>query len=166
MVSGFSRKSSAPRRVALTAISILAWPEISTMGVCTPAFFSSSRRSMPVLPGMTTSERIRSKVFGADEFGGAGGVVADGGFMAGEAEGAGERGQRVGVVVDEEEMSFAWHWNPIAWQSAARSVHWFSRRLLGLWFDRPRRFDASADRSGRWCRGPLRWKRKWCRDGR
>src|SRR6266566_4728210 len=59
--SGFSRKSSAPSRVAFTAISILAWPEIKTTGVFTPAFFSSSSSSIPLLPGMTTSERIRSK---------------------------------------------------------------------------------------------------------
>src|SRR6266576_3351024 len=44
--SGFSRKSSAPSRVAFTAISILAWPEIKTTGVFTPAFFrrAASRR--------------------------------------------------------------------------------------------------------------------------
>jgi hypothetical protein len=48
--------------------------------------------------------------FGAEKLEGAGRVVANGGFMAGEAEGAGERGQRVGVVVDEEKVSFARQW--------------------------------------------------------
>ena len=47
-----------------------------------------------------------------DEFDGAESVVADGGFVAGEAKGAGERGEGVGVVVDEEKMGFAWHVDP------------------------------------------------------
>ncbi len=59
--SGFSRKSRAPSLVARTAISMLACPEISTMGVFTPAFFRSSRSSRPLFPGITTSERIMSK---------------------------------------------------------------------------------------------------------
>jgi hypothetical protein len=46
--------------------------------------------------------------FGAEKLEGAGRVVANGGFMASEAEGAGKRGQRVGVVIDEEEVGFAW----------------------------------------------------------
>jgi len=45
--------------------------------------------------------------FGAEKFEGAGRVVADSSFMASEAESAGKRGQGVGVVVDEEEVSFA-----------------------------------------------------------
>jgi hypothetical protein len=45
--------------------------------------------------------------FGAEKLESAGGVVANGGFMASEAESAGKRGQGVGVVVDEEEVSFA-----------------------------------------------------------
>lgn len=48
-----------------------------------------------------------------DEFGGAEGVVADGGLMSGEAKGAGEGGEGVGVVVDQEEMGFAWHGSPL-----------------------------------------------------
>ena len=59
---GFSRKSSAPSFVAFTAISIFAWPEIKMIGVFTPAFFKSSSSSSPVRPGITTSERIKSKV--------------------------------------------------------------------------------------------------------
>jgi hypothetical protein len=35
-----------------------------------------------------------------DEFGGAEGVVANGGFMTGETKGASERGEGIGVVVD------------------------------------------------------------------
>ncbi len=57
---GFSRKSRAPRRVARTAISMCAWPDIMTTGVGTPCAFSSSRSARPSLPGMTTSESIRS----------------------------------------------------------------------------------------------------------
>jgi len=47
-----------------------------------------------------------------DEFGGAEGVVANGGLVSGEAKGARERGECVGVVVDEEEMGFARHGGP------------------------------------------------------
>ena len=58
--SGFSRKSSAPSLVAFTAISMFACPEMSTIGVFSPAFFKSSSSSRPLFPGITTSERIRS----------------------------------------------------------------------------------------------------------
>ena len=40
-----------------------------------------------------------------DEFEGAGGAIADGGLVTGEAEGTGEGGQRVVVVVDYQQMS-------------------------------------------------------------
>jgi len=50
------------------------------------------------------------KGFGAEKFEGAGRVVANGGFMASEAKGARKRGQRIGVVIDEEEVSFARQW--------------------------------------------------------
>ena len=48
-----------------------------------------------------------------NEFGGAEGVVADGGLVAGEAKGAGERGEGVGVVVDQEKMGFTGHADPL-----------------------------------------------------
>ena len=100
MVSGFSRKSRAPRRVALTAISMLAWPEMKTMGVCTPDFFQFFEEFEAAFAGHHDVGKDEIEMFGAEEFGGAEGVVADGGFVAGETEGAGERGQGVGVVVD------------------------------------------------------------------
>ena len=59
---GFSKKSRAPSLVARTAISMCACPDIITTGVVTPCCFNSSRRVNPSLPGMTTSERIRSKL--------------------------------------------------------------------------------------------------------
>src|SRR5580692_594257 len=40
---------------------MLAWPETRTIGVFIPDFLRSSRNSMPVFPGITTSERIKSK---------------------------------------------------------------------------------------------------------
>ncbi len=58
--SGFSRKSSAPSRVARTAISMCACPDIITTGAVTPLVFKSSNSASPSRPGMTTSERIRS----------------------------------------------------------------------------------------------------------
>ena len=60
---GFSRKSMAPSRVAFTAISMCAWPDIITTGAATPWVFKSSSRERPSLPGITTSERMRSKGF-------------------------------------------------------------------------------------------------------
>ena len=60
VVSGFSRKSSAPSRVARTAISICACPLIITTGVATPAFFRSSSSASPSRFGITTSLRIKS----------------------------------------------------------------------------------------------------------
>src|SRR5258706_12461265 len=59
---GFSRKSKAPRRVARTAISMSACPDIITTGAVTPCAFNSSSSAKPPLPGITTSERMRSKL--------------------------------------------------------------------------------------------------------
>ena len=55
----------------------------------------------------------------ADQFGGAEGIVANGGIVPGEAEGARQRGKGVGVVVDQEKMSLARHDQSVA--AAARS---------------------------------------------
>ncbi len=59
--SGFSRKSMAPNFVARTAISMCACPDIITTGVCTAAARISSRSCSPSLPGIMTSEKMRSK---------------------------------------------------------------------------------------------------------
>ena len=58
---GFSRKSRAPSLVARTAISICACPDIITTGVGTSCDLRSASSESPSLPGMTTSERIKSK---------------------------------------------------------------------------------------------------------
>jgi len=58
--SGFSRKSAAPSRVARTAISILACPEIITTGSEIPSPRTSSSSTSPSLPGITTSDIIMS----------------------------------------------------------------------------------------------------------
>ena len=105
--SGFSRKSTAPSRVARTAVSTLAWPEIITTGVVTPAAFKSSSSEIPSLPGMTTSEKITSKRLRADQFERARGAVAHRGFVSGKAKRARKRGERVRIVVDEQQM---WLW--------------------------------------------------------
>ena len=57
---GFSRKSSAPRRVAFTAISMCACPDIITTGAVTPAALICSSSVSPSICGITTSEKIRS----------------------------------------------------------------------------------------------------------
>ena len=57
---GFSRKSDAPSRVAFTAISIVACPDIITTGDATPHFCKSSSSEIPSRPGITTSDKIRS----------------------------------------------------------------------------------------------------------
>lgn len=61
VVRGFSRKSSAPSRVARTAISICACPLIITTGAATPAVFRSSSSARPSRRGITTSLKMRSK---------------------------------------------------------------------------------------------------------
>src|SRR6516164_3278899 len=58
--SGFSRKSSAPSLVARTAMAMFACPEIRMTGAFMPAPLISSRNSSPLLPGITTSEKITS----------------------------------------------------------------------------------------------------------
>ena len=45
-----------------------------------------------------------SKGCDLDQFERAGGVVADGGFVPGQAEGAGQRSQRIGVVIDDQQV--------------------------------------------------------------
>ena len=108
--SGFSRKSSAPSRVALTAISMLAWPEIRTIGVCMPAFFQFFEEFDAGFSGHDDVGKDEVEMLGLrTSSSGAGRIVADGGFVTSEAERARERGQRVGVVVDEQEVGFARH---------------------------------------------------------
>ncbi len=102
--SGFSRKSTAPRRVARTAISIFAWPEIITTGIVMPRLRRSSSSESPSLPGITTSDSIMSKGWASDQFERARRVVANRGFVAGHAECARQRGESVIVVVDDQEV--------------------------------------------------------------
>ena len=61
MVIGFSRKSAAPSRVALTAMSTVACPDTITIGVPTPRSRSSWSIDNPSLDGITTSETTTSK---------------------------------------------------------------------------------------------------------
>ena len=58
---------------------------------------------------MTTSLRIRSNGSDFGEFERALGVIADHGFVPGEAEGAGKRGERVGFVVDDQDLCLCAH---------------------------------------------------------
>ena len=53
---------------------------------------------------MTTSLKHHVEGLRFDQFEGARGVIADGGFVPGQAEGARQRGQRVGVVVNDQEV--------------------------------------------------------------
>ena len=56
-LSGFSRKSKAPARVASTASAMVPWPEIITAGE-PPLFCLSARsRSMPLPSGSFISNR-------------------------------------------------------------------------------------------------------------
>ena len=102
--SGFSRKSTAPSRVARTAISIFAWPEIITTGSAMPRLCRSSSSARPSLPGITTSESIMSNGCGFHQFQRACGIVADRGFVPRQAERPRQRGQRVRVVVNDQEV--------------------------------------------------------------
>src|SRR5438477_9033408 len=62
-----SRKSRAPSLVARTAISICACPDIITTGVGTSCDLRSASSESPSLPGMTTSERIKSQEVRSEE---------------------------------------------------------------------------------------------------
>jgi len=58
---GFSRKSSAPMRVASTAVSIVAWPDIITTGIVSwPPAAHSFRSEMPSVSGIQMSSSTRS----------------------------------------------------------------------------------------------------------
>ena len=105
--SGFSRKSSAPRRVARTAISMCAWPDIMTTGAVTPLALQIFQQREAVAAGHHDVGEDQVEVARLGQFQRFGGVVADGGFVSGEAEGARERRQRVGFVVDDQDVGFA-----------------------------------------------------------
>ena len=64
---------------------------------------------MPSFPGITTSERIRSKRSGFGKIEGAGGVVANRGFVAGQTKRAREGRERVRVVIDDQDVRFGGH---------------------------------------------------------
>ena len=96
---GGDRLFQSTRRAARTAISMCAWPDIITTGVGTPCALSSSSSVRPSLPGMTTSESMRSKDCDFDSSRAFVGVVADGGFMRLPDETPATARQRVGLVV-------------------------------------------------------------------
>jgi hypothetical protein len=58
---GFSTKSWAPIRTALTAVSIVPWPEITTTGTSGSRVRIRERVSSPSVFGSQTSRRMRSK---------------------------------------------------------------------------------------------------------
>ena len=60
MLSGFSMKLSAPRRVARTAVSMVACPLIMRTGVSSFAVRTCWRSEMPSPSGRVTSKRHRS----------------------------------------------------------------------------------------------------------
>ena len=70
---------------------------------------SSSRKARPSLLGMTTSEKMRSKFWDLARSRAFGGVVADSGFVTAKAECAGKGSQRVGFIVDDQQMRFLGH---------------------------------------------------------
>ena len=53
-------KSKAPRRVALTAVSTVPWPEIMITGRSGERFLTRSSTARPSMPGSHTSNSIRS----------------------------------------------------------------------------------------------------------
>jgi hypothetical protein len=62
--NGFSMKSAAPSRVARTAASMLAWPQMITTGSSGRSALICSRSAMPSISGSHTSRMTRD---GADE---------------------------------------------------------------------------------------------------
>ena len=59
-LSGFSRKSKAPARVASTASAMVPWPEIMMAGAGLPFCRTERSRSMPLPSGSRTSNRNAS----------------------------------------------------------------------------------------------------------
>ena len=102
--SGFSRKSTAPSRVARTAISILACPEIITTGQRDAEVAQVFEQREPVLAGHHDVGEHHVEGLRFDQFQRARGVIADRGFVPGQAEGPRQRGQRVGIVIDNQEV--------------------------------------------------------------
>ena len=60
--TGFSMKSSAPSRVASTAVSTVACPDIMTTGPSEPESAHSLSREMPSVSGIQMSSSVRSKL--------------------------------------------------------------------------------------------------------
>ena len=61
MVMGFSRKDSAPMRVASTAVSMVAWPLIMMTGMVSwPAEAHSLSSDTPSVSGIQMSSSTRS----------------------------------------------------------------------------------------------------------
>ena len=56
-LSGFSRKSKAPARVASTASAMVPWPEIMMAGAVVPFCLTAFSRSMPLPSGSFISSR-------------------------------------------------------------------------------------------------------------
>ncbi len=106
---GFSRKSTAPSRVARTAISIVAWPDIITAGDVTPIFLRSSSKRDAVPAGHHHVGENQVEALGLRDLQCARGVVANGRLVAGQAKSAGERRERVRIVVDDQDMGFERH---------------------------------------------------------
>ena len=75
-------------------------------------FFQFFEKVHAAFAGHDHVRKDQVEMLGAHKFHGSSRVVADGGFVACEAKGSGKRRQRVGIVVDEEEMRFAWHGGP------------------------------------------------------
>src|SRR5207248_10277472 len=71
------------------------------------------------------------KMFTAKKLDGAVGIVANSGFVPGEAKSAGKRSQRVGIIVDQEEMRFAGQVGPLGALVRSRSQ---GRRRVFLGF--------------------------------
>ena len=105
--SGFSRKSTAPRRVARTAISMLAWPEIITTGAVDAGRFQIGQQREPVLArhhdiGKNHVEALRFR-----EFQRAIGLIAHHRLMPGQPKRPRQRRQRVRVVIHQQQFAHA-----------------------------------------------------------
>ena len=60
LLSGFSRKSTAPERDASKAVEVVPWPEIITTGSDSSRAWSFRSTSMPSMPGILMSSSTRS----------------------------------------------------------------------------------------------------------
>ena len=80
-------------------------------GGINPGGFEIFEQGDAVAPGHDHVGKNQVEAVGFGQFEGAYGAVADGGVVTGETKGAGERSERIGIVIDDQDIRFGGHGN-------------------------------------------------------